>query len=288
MSTTTAPAGATAGTVVASRGLWARLQLEVVPLYMRSIRNTLRVPVTFIPSLVMPVMFLIINTSQLGDNVSFAPPAGVDLPAGPAGGGIDYIAFFIPVSLAMTIASAGNSSGLALVQDIASGFFDKLMIAPISRTSILVSRLMVDGTRAMIQAAIIVAVGLVMGASVAGGFAAILLTLVMAFLFGTAFAGLSLSIALKTGSPEATQGSFMLFFPMVFLAPTFVPMEALPGWLQAIARVNPLTYVIEGLRSLFIVGIDWGEYFQGMLAVGVVGAVSLTMAFRALKVRATA
>ncbi|HEX9888488.1 MAG TPA: ABC transporter permease, partial [Nitriliruptorales bacterium] len=107
----------------------------------------------------------------------------------------------------------------------------------------------------------------------------------MAFLFGLAYSGISLTIALRTGSAEATQASFIIFFPLVFLAPTFVPIEFLPGWLQAVVAVNPVTYIIVGLRALTVHGFQWGEIGWALVAIVLIGGATLGSAFRALKVR---
>lgn len=253
----------------------SRMRNEVLPLYVRMLRQWVRVPTTLIPPLFIPIFFLVINTQALG-GITELPVFGTD----------DYTAFFLPVSIALSVASAGNGSGLSLVQDISNGFFDKLLIAPIARTSILISRLMVDGTRAALQAMIVLIVGLMLGANVATGVLGALGVVVMAFFFGLAFAGLGLNVALRTGSPEAAQAGFIIFFPLTFLAPSFVPMEFLPGWMEAVARVNPITYVLLGMRSLFLDGWVWSELLGAAVAIGGLGLLSLTMAFRALHVRA--
>lgn len=256
-------------------GRRSRLRHEVGPLYLRALRNTVRVPSTLVPPLFIPIFFLVVNTEALGGIVRL-----------PVFRTTDYVAFFLPVSILLSVATVGNGSGLALVQDIASGYFDKLLLAPISRTTLLVSRLMMDGTRAAAQAAIVVLVGLLLGGGVAAGPAGAVLAVALAFLFGLAFAGIGLVIALRTGDPEATQASFVLFFPLVFLAPTFVPLEFLPTWLEAVARVNPITYVMEGLRALFVEGLVWSRLAQAVAATAAIGAVTLGLAFRALAARA--
>lgn len=261
--------------LAARHGPRSRLRYEILPLYARALRNWLRVPSTLIPPLFIPIFFLVVNTEALGGIVDL-PVFATD----------DYVGFFLPVSILLSVASAGNGSGLSLVQDIAAGYFDKLLIAPIARTSVLLSRLMVDGTRAALQALIVVVVGLLLGGGVASGFLGALTAIALAFFFGLAFAGLGLTIALRTGDPEATQASFVLFFPLVFLAPTFVPIEFLPGWMQTVARLNPITYVMQGLRGLFVEGFVWADLAQALAATGAIAVVTLGFAFRALAVRA--
>ena len=253
----------------------SRLLGEVWPLYLRALRNTLRLPSALIPPLVIPVFFLVVNSSALR-GVSQLPQFPTD----------DYVAFMIPVAMLMTVASAGAASGMTLVQDIVSGYFDKLLLAPISRTSILLSRLGVDGTRAALQVTLVLSVGTLIGANVASGLVGALLLVVMAFFFGLAYAGISLTIALRTGNAEATQSSFVIFFPLVFLAPTFVPLELMAGWMQTAARFNPVTYVMLGMRSLTITGFDWPALGKAALAIGSIFAVTMATSFRALAARA--
>lgn len=260
----------------ASRTGRSRLRNELLPLYRRSLRVLFRVPSAILPSLFIPVFFLVVNTAALG-NISQLPVFE----------DANYISFFLPVALLLSVASAGSGSGLSLVQDIDAGYFDKLLLAPISRTSILLSRLMVDGTRAAMQAGIVLVVGLLIGGGVASGPVGALLLIVMAFAFGLAYAGISLTIALKTGSPEATQASFIVFFPLVFLAPTFVPMEFLADWLQSVARFNPVTYVMEGLRALTVEGFVWSDIAAAFAAIAAIGLLTLGGAFRALDGRAS-
>jgi ABC-2 type transport system permease protein len=251
------------------------LRHEVLPLYLRSLRVLLRVPSAVIPPLFIPVFFLVVNTAALG-NLSNSPVLQ----------GTNYVAFFVPVSILLTVSSAGSGSGLALVQDIDAGYFDKLLLAPISRTSVLVSRLMVDGTRAAAQALLVVAVSLLIGGEIAAGFVGVVLLVVMSFLFGLAYAGIGLTIALRTGSTEATQASFIIFFPLVFLAPTFVPLDFLAEWLQTVAQLNPVTYVLLGMRSLTTEGIVAAELAKAFAAILGLAALLLFSAFRALRARA--
>lgn len=271
--TTTPPTAAARGDQVPRS--W--LRHDLLPLYRRSIRTLTRVPSALIPPLFVPVFFLVVNTAALG-NITESPvfqAQGVD----------NYVAFFVPVSLLMTVASVGSGSGMALVQDIDRGYFDKLLLAPISRTAVLLSRLMVDGTRAAAQALLILIVALMIGGKVETGIIGGLMLIGMAFLFGLAYAGISLTIALRTGSAEATQASFIIFFPLVFLAPTFVPIEFLPGWLQAVVAVNPVTYIIEGMRALTTFGFRWGDLAGALVAILAIAALTLTSAFRALRSR---
>jgi ABC-2 type transport system permease protein len=131
----------------------------------------------------------------------------------------------------------------------------------------------------------VVAVGLIVGVEFAAGATGIALFLLLAGLWGVAANGLVYAIALKTGSPAAVNASFVVFFPFYFLTTAFAPLEALSGWLEAVARLNPVTYLLDGLRALIIEGWVWSEIAKGLGAIAVLGAISQTLAFLAMRGR---
>lgn len=100
-----------------------------------------------------------------------------------------------------------------------------------------------------------------------------------------AFTGFPYAIALKTANPGAVASSFILFFPFAFLTSSTVPLENLTPWMRAIARVNPITYVLEGMRSLLSEGWQFGEIAKALLAIGILGAISQAMSMLALRGR---
>ena len=112
-----------------------------------------------------------------------------------------------------------------------------------------------------------------------------LIFILMAGLWGLAFTGFPYAIALKTGNPAAVNTSFILFFPFAFLTTSFLPLDSLSGWLQAIAKWNPVTYLLASMRSLLYGGWDFYDIGVGLLAIGIVGTVSMTLAFAALRGR---
>ena len=113
----------------------------------------------------------------------------------------------------------------------------------------------------------------------------ILLFTLMGALWGLVFTGFPYSIALKTGNPGAVNSSFILFFPFAFLTTSFLPQEALTGWLSAIATWNPVTYLLAGMRALVSDGWDWTAIGQAFLAILAIGILTQTMALLALKGR---
>ena len=127
--------------------------------------------------------------------------------------------------------------------------------------------------------------GLATGVRFETGVLGMLVFILYGGFWGLAFAGFPYAIALKTGNPAAVNASFILFFPFAFLTTTFLPKEALTGWLATVATYNPVTYVLEGLRSLITVGWDASALLQGLAASAALMVVSFGLATAAMKGR---
>src|SRR6266536_6335087 len=245
---------------------------ETVLLGRRAVREVWRIPAATIPALFIPVFFLVVNLGQV--NKIFPPST-------PFLHGQHYVAFQIPVSLVFAVSSA--TSGLAMVTDIDIGYLDKLLAAPIRRTAIVWGRLAADLARGIAVSVIVLAVGYAFGARVKSGAVGTILLIVLAALWGVAYAGIAIAIALKTKNVQTTNASFLIFFPLLFLTPNFVPMDLLAGPLKAIARVNPVTYVITGLRDLVLFhDIHWGSLGACVLTIFATGVVLTWLSMRAL------
>jgi ABC-2 type transport system permease protein len=124
--------------------------------------------------------------------------------------------------------------------------------------------------------------GLVLGIHVATGLLGLIPFVLIAGLWGLAFTGFPYAIALRTGNPTAVNSSFLLFFPFLFLTTAYLPQQALTGWLATVVQFNPTTYLLDGLRALLMDGWQWSRIGKALLAVLGLGAVSFTLAFRAL------
>ena len=189
-----------------------------------------------------------------------------------------YLSWQVATAIMMTVSVTAVGSGLALVMDISNGYFDKLLLAPINQPAILLSRLLTEATRVTIQMTIILLLAIALGVRPEAGSLGVLMILVMGILWAIAYASISITIALRTKNAEATQASFMLMFPLVFLTTAMMPKELYPGWLEVVVSINPVTYVMDGVRSLVIYGFDWSTIGWGFLASGAVGTVTLTAA----------
>ena len=245
---------------------------EVLLLSRRAVREIARYPEATIPALFIPLFFLVVNIGQVSKTFPSSTPFLH---------GQGYVAFQLPVSLMFAVATA--SSGLALVTEIDGGYFDKLLAAPIRRSSLIFGRLAADLVRGLMGSTVVLLAGLALGAHVESGILGALVLVVLAALFGVGYAGFGILVALRTRNVQATNTSFLLFFPLLFLTPNFVPFDRLSSLMETLARINPVSYVIVGLRSLVIDGWDAGK----LAACGAV-IVGLVMLLTALSLRAIA
>lgn len=195
----------------------------------------------------------------------------------------DYTAFQLPTAILLGV--TGVSRAPALVIDVQDGYFDRLLLTPIRRLAILLGHLCADIAVAAALTVPILIVGFVMGVRFESGPLGILVFIAIAAAWSLAFTGFGYAVALKTGNPGAVQSMFLLFFPFLFLTTSYVPRSQLSGWLDVVAGFNPVTYLLEGMRSLVTVGWDASALGEALLAVVIVGAISMTMCFAALRGR---
>jgi ABC-2 type transport system permease protein len=236
----------------------------------RALRAIPREPESIIPALIIPLFFYAVNTGALSKVSSFAGVA-------------DYKAFQIPVAIVFAV--TGISRASALVSDIKSGYFDRLLMTPISRVALLLGLMIADFALVIALCIPVLILGLITGVNYVTGPLGMLAFLLMSGLWGLAFTGFPYAIALKTGNPAAVNSSFLLFFPFSFLTTAFLPKNALSGWLATAAKYNPVTYLLDGLRAIISEGWDWSKISGALIATGIILAISFTMAFMSLKGR---
>jgi ABC-2 type transport system permease protein len=238
---------------------------ETYYIYLRNLKVWLAQPATLLPALFITAFIFIVFGSTFGEVVS--------LPGFPAD---DYMAFLVPMIIVQAMVFSGGDAGFNILTDMLSGYMDKLLLAPIQRISILLGVLLLAGTRGLVQAVLILALALAFGVSFETGVPGVALLMVMSILFGVAWSCLGIIIALKTRSVTATQSSFVLFFPAIFLTTSFMPKEFLADWFQVAVTINPVNYVLEALRVLVIQGWEWDVLLPGLavllvMTVGLVG-----------------
>ncbi len=243
---------------------------QVAAVAVRALRSILRDPESVIPPLIFPVFFFAVTVGALQDTAEMLP-------------GIDYKAFQIPVAIIFAV--TGVSRAVTLVTDIQTGYFDRLSLTPVNRVALLLGLMVADLALVVALTLPVLALGFVLGVGFESGPLGIVVFVLIAALWGLAYAGFPYAIALKTGNPAAVNSSFLLFLPFVFLTTTFLPKEALTGWLAAVAAYNPVTYVLDALRSLISVGWDGQVLAQGLGAILVLGVVSMSLAMLAMRSR---
>jgi ABC-2 type transport system permease protein len=237
----------------------------------RALRAVPRDLAIVMPPVFISLFFFIVNIATLKRVVDHVP-------------GLNYTAF--EMGTAILLGVTGVSRAPALVLDIQNHYFDRLLLTPVRRTAILIGHMAADMAVAAALSVPILVLGLILGVHFQAGPVGVVLFIVIAALWSLAFAGFGYAIALKTRNPAAVNSTFLLFFPFLFLTSAYVPRSQLSGWLNTVAGFNPVTYLLGGLRSLVMPdGWQWGQLGQALLAIGLVGLVSMSMCFAALRGR---
>lgn len=236
----------------------------------RALRQLPREPVPVILAVFVPAFFYMTNIGMFANLVRQATS-------------VSYRAFLIPMAIAFAV--TGTSRAPVLVTDVAGGYFDRLCMTPVRRSALLLGMMAADIVIIVLLCLPVLAIAFGLGVHFATGLPGIALFLAFAALWGWAFTGIPYAIALKTGSPAAISASYGLFFPLFFLSDAVVPKRELAGWYQAIASYNPITYLVEALRSLILVGWQPWALAKGALALGALGTVSISAALWALRSR---
>ena len=187
----------------------------------------------------------------------------------------------------MLFAVTGVSRATTVVLDIQSGYFDRLVISPVNRLALLIGLMLADFVLVVALTIPTIIMGYAVGIRFESGVLGIVTFMLMGGLWGLIFAGFPYAIALKTGNIAAVNLTFLLFFPFLFMTTLFLPQEAMTDWLATVADYNPVTYLLEALRSLITVGWEPDVLLRGIGAVSLVAVVSMSLAFLALKGRAT-
>src|SRR5680860_875523 len=227
---------------------------EAGVLWRRNMLKLTRVPMLLFFSLFQPLLFLLLF-SQVFSRLSEMPGFGYE----------NYLQFLVPTIVGLTTLNSAFQSGMGMVNDIDDGLLDKFLIAPIRRSSILLGKVLADATRMALQALLILGFAYIMGARVETGILGGGLLILIAVLFGIAWAGISNVVALRTGNAELTMLiGILITFPVLFLSTGFMPQALLPDWLGTAAQFNPITYLINALRELVNEGWNWTAIWQAL------------------------
>lgn len=228
-----------------------------------------RVPSVFIPSLVMP-LFILIATAGAFHGIGALPQFA----------GESYLAFTIPMAATMGAGFAGINSGMTLARDLEGGFFDRLQSSPAPRLALVLGPMLAAQARSIVTTAVVFIAGII-GGVMLPGVASTLLIILFALMFAAAASFWAIGVALRTRTVQAAPIMQLVVFLSVFMSVAYVPLEAMHGWLGAVARYNPVTYILDAMRSAQLTGtVIWSETWPGLLAAAglmlVLGAFALS------------
>lgn len=239
----------------------------------RAVRETLRTPEALLPTLLIPLFFLIVNTGQASKIFRAGSTTWLE--------GQGYAAFQLPSSL--LLAASFGSAALFLVEDIEGGYFDKLRATPASRTALVLGRLGAEFLKCAAITLVLILISLLMGIRVASGPVGWVLLLLLTAGWGVVYVGFMQLIALKTRSAAATNSGGLVFFPLLFLTPGFVPRDQLAPMMETAAGLNPVTYIMEGLRSLILEDLDAAAIGRAFAVIAVAGLVMIALNVRLIR-----
>ena len=239
----------------------------------RALRETVRQPDALFMTMFIPLFFLVVNTGQAAeifpsDSTGFLEGQG-------------YGAFQLPITL--LLAASFGMAAMFLVEEIEGGYFDKLRSTPIPRYAIVLGRLVAEAAKGILISSLIVLLALPFGISIASGPLGFVLLVLLGALWGVVYTGFIQLIALKTRSAAATNSGGLIFFPLLFLTPNFVPRDMLTEPMEVAATVNPVTYLMEALRSLILDDLTWSEILPGFGVVAAMGAIMLFLNVRMIR-----
>jgi ABC-2 type transport system permease protein len=247
----------------------------VAHLARRSVLRTLRQPVNVVPSFLFPLILLAVNVGGL--------EAATSLPGFPTDSYLDFALAFTFMQGALF---ATTNAGTDLARDIQTGFLDRLALTPMRSAALLAGQLAGIVVLALVQATLYLTVGIVAGVRPASGVLGVFVIVFLGVLIALAFGAVGAFMALRTGSGEAVQSLFPLLFVCLFLSSMNMPRHLIEiDWFRAVATVNPVSYFIEGIRSLIVVGWDAQALALGFGLALAVGAAALAAASAALRGR---
>lgn len=232
---------------------------------------SLRMPLWTLFTLIQPLIWLIIFGQLFGRFVQAD----------------NYMDFMVPGILIMTVLFGSSWSGVSLLREISAGTVDKLLVSPVSRVAIVLSRVMHSAVQVIAQALIILVVAWLMGSTITMNPVYLLLGMLIVFLLGVGFAAISngFAITLQREEPLVMIGNLMTL-PLMFFSSALVPKQFMPDWIQYISIINPITYAVEGVRAVLVGPPDFAVFAKGLALMLVFAGATLTwavLAFNSLR-----
>jgi ABC-2 type transport system permease protein len=250
---------------------------QIGSLAARSVVRQLRQPAHVIPPLLFPMALLLVNSAGLHRSI--------DLPGFPTD---SFLPFALAVPFIQGALFATLNGGSDLARDIQTGFLNRLALTPMRGSALIAGHLAGVVILGLMQACVYLAVGLAVGSGLAAGVYGAGVLLFLSALIALGFGGLGTFVALRTGSGEATQATFPVFFVFLFISSMNTPRNLIDvRWFQIAATLNPVSYLIEGVRSLIITGWNAEALALAFSVSTVLAVISIGLSAWALRLRLT-
>lgn len=241
----------------------------------RSMQSLVRQPALVVPSLIFPLFFAALGTASFSRATSLPGFPEVD----------SYLDFALAGAIVQGILFGSTTGATALATDIENGFFDRLLASPSTRTGIIVGRMAGGMAYGAFQSLFFVLVLLPFGLTVKGGVIGVIALMISGIVLALAVGALMSAMALVTGSSEAVQGAFPLLFIAMFFSSAFFPRETMSGVYGTLADLNPVSYLVEGMRDLVIDGVTAAALARAILVPAGLAVVTIALSLRALRHR---
>lgn len=213
-------------------GLWT----STLAIARRGVLKFLRTPQLVVLGTIQGAMFLLIFRYVFGGAID--------------AGNVGYVDFLVPGFVTTSVLFAGMGAATAIAEDLEQGVVDRLRSLPIPRSAVLTGRALADTTVLMWSLAITTAIGFAVGFRIHGPVSDSMLAFGLCLVFGFAFEWVFLYLGLTARTAQAAQGMALLVFPLTFVSSAYVPVATMPGWMQAVAEHQPITYMVDAVRSL--------------------------------------
>lgn len=246
---------------------------QTVAMAKRSTLEIARQPALIAPSMFFPIFFAVLSASSFSKTTSIP--------------GFPKVESFMQFTLASTVVQGvlfGSVTGAAaLATDIENGFFDRLLLSPTTRTGILLGRLAGGALFGLFQSAFFLAVLVPFHAPITAGLLGALVMILSGGIVALAISAIMSSVAIRTGSAEAVQGTFPLLFVLLFFSSAFFPRETMSGAYKRVADLNPISYLVEGLRALVLDGFSFSAVARSLLVPTAICVVAILFALTELR-----